>query len=104
MHQGKYIHEGIPSVLRAAVFVELRSNAKFNAVFDLELEAGFWYKQQKMLDRMFGRGETDDPIMFDPGRPPQGHVHSIQANALVKLVQGESFQALGYFRNPVLCA
>lgn len=57
---------GVPSFLRTVILLRRKDNDNFRCRVEIEVEAD-WKTE---LTRFFGSSPKDDPILFDPSRPP----------------------------------
>ncbi|KAL1640282.1 hypothetical protein SLS58_007098 [Diplodia intermedia] len=93
--ENEMTNTGIPAVMRMAILLKRRNQAKFQCTF--EINATVDYKSN--LERLFGTKPKDDPVFFDPDMEPTnklqtydiynlgsvdlGHVSDITFNTVV---------------------
>ena len=78
IQQNQSQKDGIPRNFRVAILLERASDADFEAVFTLDVKAGFRYAASKAWTWCTGRAEIDDPIVFRPTQPAQGNTKGIE--------------------------
>jgi hypothetical protein len=72
---------GIPTTVRTVVLLKRCSvQERFQAKVEVEAEVDWVSKLGKMVDKVFGRVERDDPVVFDPGK--KGSVEGIDEEKL----------------------
>jgi hypothetical protein len=81
---------------RIAMLVERKSNSKFQAEFNIAARGGFGYKIQELKDKWLYKTAMDDPVIFDPTRPPMGELEGIVASELGKLKKRERLESLAF--------
>ena len=86
---------GIPDMFRVAVLIERKNSDRFECTFTLKLNVGGWPAVSKALKAVFGRPESDSPIIFDPSRKPQGEVKGINASSLGDYKDSAKMRRLG---------
>ncbi|KAK6538632.1 hypothetical protein TWF694_010210 [Orbilia ellipsospora] len=87
-------NHGVTPQFRVAVLVERKTDSKFQANFKIAARGGFGYKIQSLKDKWLYKTAIDDPIIFDPARPPMGDLEGIEASELGKLKKRERLQGL----------
>ncbi|KAF9636706.1 hypothetical protein BFW01_g7602 [Lasiodiplodia theobromae] len=63
---------GVPTVLRTAILLKRRNDAKFRCTVKLDVNVDFRSK----LERMIGGKPKDDPVLFDPDMDPTNRLEA----------------------------
>lgn len=63
---------GVPTVLRTAILLKRRNDAKFRCTVKLDVNVDFRSK----LERMIGGKPRDDPVLFDPDMDPTNRLEA----------------------------
>jgi hypothetical protein len=86
---------GVSSDFRVAMLVERKSNAKFQAKFDIVVRGGFGYSIEALKDKWLRKTAVDDPIIFDPSRDIMGDLEGLEnKNKLGELKKRHSLKGL----------
>ncbi|RKU46267.1 hypothetical protein DL546_006566 [Coniochaeta pulveracea] len=64
--ENKSTKTGVPAFFRTAVLLKRQDDAEFESEFIIKASVDL----VSALSRLFGRTEVDDPILYDPTRPP----------------------------------
>ena len=85
---------GMPDTFRVAVLIQRKNRDRFKCTFTLELHEGQLIAASKIVKKVFGRAESDDPVIFNPSLDPQGEVKGINASLLGEYKDPEKLRSL----------
>lgn len=72
---------GIPTTVRTAVLLKrMTADDRFKAEVDVQAEVDLASKLDGAIDKVFGKVESDDAVVFDPGK--KGSVESVDGERL----------------------
>jgi hypothetical protein len=76
--ENKSAETGVPALVRTAVLLKREDDEEFESDFTIKASVDL----ASTLSKLFGRTEVDDPILYDPTRPPTNKLRKYDVDNL----------------------